>query len=276
MKTAPTFLFILFLAATLAAQTPINEEAAWQDFFAWVKKTDIRSASAQAYRAKLVKDGLTEAQADERMALVKKLSEQHKLELVALNFDKIYTAPIELFNVKPNAFLQAMVKDVKPGAALDVAMGQGRNAVYLAQQGWQVTGFDIADEGLKLAQASAANAGVKITTVKSAYEDFDFGKEKWDLIVFAYAWVPVATPELVERMRTALKPGGLVVIEHPAEDPLKPADKREWAPTAADEVNTLAKVWTSGFRLLRYEDTQDRCDWRNRIARVLRLMAQKW
>ena len=51
------------------------------------------------------------------------------------------------FNPAPNKFLVEMVKGRKPGLALDVAMGQGRNALYLASQGWRVTGIDISDEG---------------------------------------------------------------------------------------------------------------------------------
>ncbi len=101
-------------------------------------------------------------------------------------------------------------------------MGQGRNALYLASKGWQVTGFDIAEKGLEAAQEAAAKRGLHISTVKSGYEGFDFGHEQWDLIVFSYAWVPLADPALVQRVRAALRPGGLVVIEHPAEDPLQP------------------------------------------------------
>src|SRR5262245_27594799 len=51
------------------------------------------------------------------------------------------------FNLKPNRLLVEAVKDLKPGLALDVGMGQGRNALYLAQQGWEVTGIDLAEEG---------------------------------------------------------------------------------------------------------------------------------
>ncbi len=94
--------------------------------------------------------------------------------------------------------------------------------------------------------------------------------------MFSYAWVPLADPALLKRAHLALKPGGLVVIEHPAEDPLKPVAQREWAPEPTDDINTLVRVWTAGFRILRSEDTEDQCDWRNRKARVLRLLARKW
>lgn len=50
------------------------------------------------------------------------------------------------FNLKPNRLLVETVKEIKPGHALDVGMGQGRNAIYLAQQGWEVTGIELSDE----------------------------------------------------------------------------------------------------------------------------------
>jgi SAM-dependent methyltransferase len=195
---------------------------------------------------------------------------------VAGHFNKIYAAPADLFNKRPNAFVAAVTKDLPPGTALDVAMGQGRNAIFLASKGWRVTGFDIAEKGLEIAQAEAARLGLKITTIKSRYQDFDWGSAKWDLIVFSYAWVPLADPALIGRVRTSLKPGGLVVIEAPAEDPLKPVALREWPPEPTDEVNALPRVWTAGFRILRCDDVEDMCDWRNRKARIIRLLARKW
>ena len=57
----------------------------------------------------------------------------------------------------------ATVEERKPGRALDVGMGEGRNAVFLALKGWDVTGFEISDEGVAIAQRNARAAGVNIT-----------------------------------------------------------------------------------------------------------------
>src|SRR2546426_936208 len=61
----------------------------------------------------------------------------------------------DVFSRKPNAFLVEMARQRKPGRALDVGMGQGRNSIFLAQQGWDVTGFDPADVGVRQAKAEA-------------------------------------------------------------------------------------------------------------------------
>ena len=268
--------FALFTVTTLPAQSAADEDTTWKQYFAWLQEGDPAYKTPQHYRAKLAAGGVSAADADERMRLIEKLTAQHSDDLTALNFNRTYTSPTPYFNTRPNSFLVAVARDLRPGTALDVAMGQGRNAIFLASSGWVVTGFDIAEQGLAVAQAEAERRGLKITTIKSRHQDFDFGSEKWDLVVFSYAWVPLADPAFVDRVRMSLKPGGVVVIEAPAEDPLKPVALREWPPEPTDEVNTLVKAWAPGFRILRYEDAEDICDWRNRKARVLRLLARKW
>ena len=74
----------------------------------------------------------------------------------------------------------------KPGAALDVGMGQGRNAIWLAQQGWDVTGFDPAEKAVALAQGTARKLNVHIKVEVKGVQDFDFGERRWDMIVLSY------------------------------------------------------------------------------------------
>jgi len=257
------------MAGSLWAQAPSSDDAIWKQYYDWVQQGDYEANTPPRYRAKLIADGMTEAQADERMQILGRLAQQHRSDLVALFFNHVYTAPETPFNSEPNAFLVTMTSNLKPGTALDVTMGQGRNALYLASKGWQVTGFDIAEKGLEVAQAQAAKRGLHITTIKSDYTDFDFGHEQWDLIVLSYAWVPLASRVLIDRVRDGLKPRGLIVIEHPAEDPGASQDP-------ADGVNALLTAWNVDFRILHYEDTEGQWDWRPRRARVLRLCAEKW
>jgi 2-polyprenyl-3-methyl-5-hydroxy-6-metoxy-1,4-benzoquinol methylase len=276
MITARAFALALLLGSGLFAQAPASDDAVWKQYFAWFQDGDPHTKTPQNYRAVLIAEGLSEVQADERVERIRNLTPQHQADFIALFFDRLYTAPVAQFNTQPNAFMVNMTTGVKPGTALDVEMGQGRNSLYLAAKGWQVTGFDIAEKGLEVAQAAARERGLHITTVKSSYQAFDFGHEQWDLIVFSYAWVPLADPAFIERVQASLKPGGLVVIEHPAEDPLMPADQRKGPPDPTDSINALVNVWTAGFRILRYEDAEDTWDWRIRKARVLRLLARKW
>src|SRR2546430_1791302 len=65
------------------------------------------------------------------------------------------------------------------GTARDVGMGQGRNSIWLAQQGWDVTGFDPAEKAVALARENALKLGVNLKTEIKGTENFDFGERRW-------------------------------------------------------------------------------------------------
>jgi 2-polyprenyl-3-methyl-5-hydroxy-6-metoxy-1,4-benzoquinol methylase len=150
----------------------------------------------------------------------------------------------------------SVVKDRQPGKALDVGMGQGRNAVFLAQHGWEVTGIDPSDEAIRLAQNNARVAGVGIETRVAGDDTFDFGTNRWDLIVVMY--IRDLNVEDAGRIWKALKPGGILVYEN-----------------GADTRNQVLRSFLR-FQILRFEDVDDVPDWHpDRRIRVQRLAAQK-
>lgn len=91
------------------------------------------------------------------------------------------------FNIEPNEFLVEVVSDLQPGKALDVTMGEGRNSLFLATEGWDVTGYDIADKALDTALARAERLGVTINAIHASKNEFDHGTDKWDLVALIYA-----------------------------------------------------------------------------------------
>ena len=268
---------IAMAAAMLAAAQTADNDRIWREFIDWAKTQPGAGLRVEEYRAKLVASGLTAAQADERAALIPKLYEnnpQYRLEAQAIGFNKLYRAPSQTrFTLEPNAFLAATIRDLKPGKALDIAMGQGRNAVYVAAKGWDVTGFDIAEEGLKVANDSAAKAGTRITTVKATFDGFEYGKEQWDLIYFVYTDAPMVDPAYVARICAALKPGGLVLVDRPYRSLTNP--EPNWRETEQDKVNALVKAW-SALQIVFYEDTTGYGDWQqtgeDRLQHKLRIV----
>src|SRR5271157_3507433 len=94
-------------------------------------------------------------------------------------FNNIYSNSTPGFVAQPNALLVATVEGRKPGRALDIGMGQGRNTVFLALKGWDVTGFDISDGGITIARKNAERVGVKINAFHQTDESFDFGFDQW-------------------------------------------------------------------------------------------------
>ena len=135
MKALWTFVLVLLLTGCLHAQAPAGDDALWKQYFTWLKEGDPQARTPQAYRAKLIAEGMTEAQADERMTLLHQLSTQHELDFVELFFDRIYADPQAPFNTEPNAFLVSMTKDLDPGTALDVAMGAGEERALPGVEG---------------------------------------------------------------------------------------------------------------------------------------------
>src|SRR5262249_16581681 len=98
-------------------------------------------------------------------------------------YDEIYSTQRDMFSAEPNAFMVRTIAGRKPGRALDVAMGQGRNALWLAAHGWSVTGFDISPVAVAEARKEAAKRGLPIEILLTPYEQFAWGTEKWDLIL---------------------------------------------------------------------------------------------
>jgi len=169
-------------------------------------------------------------------------------------------------NSAPNGFLVEMVKGRKPGRALDVAMGEGRNAIWLAQQGWDVTGFDPADQAVAAARAKAHQLGLAIRAEITTMEQFNFGENQWDLIVLSYA----GCSQIAQQVEKALKPGGILVEEAFHTDALKTMRIGGSLCKPGELPNAF-----QGLRVLRYEEPVAKPDFAPRPARVVRFAAEK-
>src|SRR5262245_34549047 len=172
------------------------------------------------------------------------------------------------FNLKPNRLLTEAVKEVRPGRALDVGMGQGRNALYLAQQGWDVTGIDLAEEGIRQAREQAQSQGLKLNALLQSWDDYDFGVERWDLIALIY----VGARQFADKAVKALKPGGLLVIEGFHKDAT--LQGRSIGGGVLFDTDELKKLFPT-LRVLRYEEPEDIGDFGLQKVRLVRMIAQK-
>lgn len=265
----PAILLACVLLLAPAAGLGQDASAAWSEFLAWYRAspgvTD-PGALFGAYGSKLKGDGLAEAAVKEKLALVAAEAPKHRLELAAIHFDKIYASTAPPFRTEASAYLVRAVEGRSPGAALDVGMGQGRNALYLASIGWQVTGYDISDGGLASARAQADAHKLTIRTVRASHDDFDFGVGRWDLVVMAYAFAPMDDPRFLQRVRDSLKPGGIVVVEQFNAAPDKPTNR--------GPANALFRSF-EGLRVVDYQDTVARSEWGGMLCRIGRITAEK-
>lgn len=110
---------------------------------------------------------------------------------------------------EPNPFLKKYIHLLPKGKALDIASGEGRNAVFLAQQGFEVDAMDISGKGLKKAQKLAREQGVKIKTFLVDLDQYQIEKERYDLIANFY----YLKRRLIPRIKKGIKKGGRVVFE---------------------------------------------------------------
>jgi SAM-dependent methyltransferase len=125
-----------------------------------------------------------------------------------------YSAEAYAYGVEPNDFLVEQAHHIPAGRVLCLAEGEGRNAVYLAKRGYEVTALDMSAAGLAKAQRLAATAGVAITTQLADLESYEIEPEAWQGIVSIFAHVP---PPLRRRLYDSvvrgLRPGGVAIVE---------------------------------------------------------------
>ena len=267
---AVVILLAAFMLAGHAQAQPSNETI-WQQFVQWLPSApsfDNPGPLFNQYRSRLIAAGASAAEADRQMDIIGRTMRERP-DGWRVIFNNIYSSSTPGFSTQPNALLISTVEGRKPGRALDIGMGQGRNSVFLALKGWDVTGFDISDEGLAVAHKNAERAGVKLNAIRETDEAFDYGSDQWDMIVFMYEPFPVTSAAYVERLRKSMKSGGLIVIESFGEDATAP----NRPPTAIDPGQLLAAF--KDFRLLHFENTMAVPDWGQRKRRVVRMVAEK-
>jgi 2-polyprenyl-3-methyl-5-hydroxy-6-metoxy-1,4-benzoquinol methylase len=252
------------------ADAQTSNEAVWLQFTDWLVSApqfDGPREMYNKYRAGLIAKGVSAAEADQQMGIIERLMRERPDAYRAM-FNNIYRTDN---STQPNALLVATVEERKPGRALDIGIGQGRKSLFLALKGWDVTGFDASDEGIATAQRNATRAGVKINAVRETEAAFDYGAGQWDLIVFTYEPFPITSAAYVERLGTALKPGGIIVVESLAQDDATP----NRTPVSIDPARLLAVFNTQQFRILRFEDTTTKSDWNAGQRRLVRMVAEK-
>ena len=121
-----------------------------------------------------------------------------------------------LWSARPNGHFASEVEGLEPGRALDLACGEGRNAVWLAERGWRTTGVDFSDVALAKAERLAASRGVEVEWIVADVLEHVPERHAFDLVAVLYLQLP--HEELAQALRVAidaLAPGGtLLVLGH--------------------------------------------------------------
>lgn len=133
-----------------------------------------------------------------------------------------FNQPEYVFGKEANEFIQEAAKRFPIGPnVLAVAEGEGRNAVFLAEQGCDVTIWDFAQSGLDKAQALAKEKGVRLKTKVQDLQEAEWPRDEYDSIICVFGhFSPELRKQTLEGIRQAVKPGGLFITEVYAKEQL--------------------------------------------------------
>lgn len=136
------------------------------------------------------------------------------------HWDERYASTELVWTSEPNRFVVEELAGESPGRALDLGTGEGRNAIWLAEQGWQVTGVDFSGVALAKAAKIAEDRGVTVQWVEADLRTYQPDPGAYDLVLIAYIHLP--EPQFAALLRAAasgLSPGGtLLVVGHDADN----------------------------------------------------------
>jgi len=130
-------------------------------------------------------------------------------------WDKRYSTKDLVWTGRANQFVEEHLASLEPGSAIDLGAGEGRNSVWLATRGWDVTAVDFSQVGLDKALQLAADNGVAIKTDRADATTYE-PQDQIDLVVLSYLQLgPEAQRTILEHAATWLRPGGtLFVVAH--------------------------------------------------------------
>ena len=178
----------------------------------------------------------------------------------AATWDARFSEAGYAFGTAPNAWLAGHRALFEPGKrALAVADGEGRNSVWLAQLGLRVDAFDISPVGVDKARKLAAGAGVNVDYQVTDCDNFGWTRQAYDYVVAIFIQFadPAMRARLFARMREAVKPGGLILLQGYT---LKQLEYKTGGPGLAEHLYSAEQLRAdfAGFELLELREDEAR------------------
>lgn len=130
------------------------------------------------------------------------------------HWDERFKQDEYVYGKEPNEFIKQIAHQLKGENVLTIAEGEGRNAVYLAEQGFRVTAWDYSEVGLEKTRALAKQRGVTVETELVDLEQVHWQKNEWDIIINVWGHISGhAKGRLLQGISKAVKPGGMYATE---------------------------------------------------------------
>lgn len=194
-----------------------------------------------------------------------------------------YQADDYAYGTSPNVFFKEQLDKLPAGSILLPADGEGRNGVYAAECGWQVSAFDLSCEGKRKAEALAAKCGVSLRYLVGTLDDTGFQAASFDVLALIFAHFPAEQKSaLHRRLLNLVKPGGTVILElfaktHFALARQNPALGGPQSPDMMSSADEIRRDF-SGCDILLLEETQTELHegrYHNGLSSVVRFVGRK-
>lgn len=156
--------------------------------------------------------------------------------------EKFKATPEYLFGTRPNRFLVENLAQLPPGKVLCLGEGEGRNAVYLAQHGLEVTAVDLAPTALAKTRRLAQQNGVHVHTILADLNDFPIAPGMWQTILCFFVHLPEEERALLHRrVVQGLAPGGVYLLEGFAPGQVRYGDRGPKNPLQLYDIMAMRK-----------------------------------
>ncbi len=167
-------------------------------------------------------------------------------------WDNLYSTDQYVFGRDPSSFLRSHLDVIPLGRALDIGMGEGRNAVFLAKKGFEVEGVDLSEVALGKANRLARDQGVRIRTILSDVARFPIRPDVYSVILN----INFLDRRILPSIRKGLRRGGVVVFENATTDQLRNPGGKDLRREYLLEPGELRRVF-AGFEILVDQEVND-------------------
>lgn len=159
-----------------------------------------------------------------------------------------------VWSARPNVFVESVCRDLPAGRAIDLAAGEGRNAIWLAEQGWQVTAVDFSEVAIDKAREIARRRGVEISTAVADLTELELEPGGYDLVLVAYLQLvdDELTP-ILRRAGAAVAPGGTFLLVNHDLDNLERGHGGPQHPSVLTTPEQVVRAIGSSLEVLRSE-----------------------
>jgi len=158
-----------------------------------------------------------------------------------------------IWTAEPNMFVVDEVQGLAPGRALDLACGEGRNAVWLASKGWEATGVDFSSVGLTKGRHLAEAVGVEVTWIEADATSWQPPASGFDLVILCYLQLdgPGRAAALAVATRATAPGGNLVVVAHDRDNLVRGVGGPPDAAVLYDVAETTAVLAAGGLDIVK-------------------------